>query len=250
MVLDIFKDFSRKNLICSLLGAMLVWSTCAYSEFHGALTATTNYVWRGYSKSSDHFSYNANLDYEHDTGFFIGTTASRVDFGDQGFGDRAQFEIVPYLGWSTDLGDKWRIDLQWSRYFYDGNVFGEFSDYNEFYGFLHYDDMISARIAFSEDLYHREHSAVDFEISGRYSLTDWLEFSAGTGYSLAKKAIEYDYLYWNAGLSAYYKYVVVDLRYMDALETASEHHWGSGSGADAYPETLNSTLVFSFSIGF
>ncbi len=244
------KESFRKNTAAFYLSLFLLFPFAVLSEIHGSITATTNYVWRGYSKSHDDFSALANLDYEHDSGFFLGTTASRVDFGDKGFDDRAQFEIIPYLGWSFPIAEEWRMDLQLSRYFYNGAIFGEHSDYNELYGFLHYSDLVTAKVSFSEDYYHRGHAAADFEASGRYPLTDWLEISAAIGYSLTKDAIEYDYLYWNSGISVYYKFLGFDLRYFDAMETAETHDAGVHDVIKNYPETLDSTVVFSISVGF
>lgn len=179
---------------CLVAPLFLIDSSPAFAEIHGALTIASDYVWRGYSKSSGDFAGQANLDYEHSSGFYFGTSASSIDAGDEAFPDRANFELTPYLGWSTPIVEDWRLDIQWTRYFYDGKVFGRFSDYNEFYWLLHYSDLFTGRVSFSDDFYHRGHASGDFELSGRYPVTDWLEFSAGVGYSLPKDAVEYDYL--------------------------------------------------------
>ncbi len=221
-----------------------------YAEVHGTASATSDYVWRGYSKSDGDFAFQLNLDYEHSSGFYVGTSASTVDFGDHGFTDSAQFEVTPYLGWSFSLSDEWRLDMQWTRYLYDGKIFGKNSDYNEFYWLLHYSDLFTGRVSFSENYYNRNHAAGYFELTGRYPLTDWLEFSSGVGYSLTKDAIEYDYLYWNTGLSVYYKHVVLDFRYLDAHITREEvltHHPDS---KEEYPEAIDATFVFTITVGF
>lgn len=41
------------------------------------------------------------------------------------------------------------MDLQYSRYFYDGLIFDKNADYNEFYLFLHYKGLLSAQILIS-----------------------------------------------------------------------------------------------------
>lgn len=244
------EGFSKKCSGVLYLHCILLYSSIGFAEIHGSATATSNYVWRGYSKSDGDFAFQVNLDYEHSSGFYVGTSASTVDFGDRGFSDRAQFEITPYLGWTFSLSDEWRMDLQWTRYLYDGKIFGEDSDYNEFYGLLHYRDLFTARVSFSENFYNRNHAAADFELTGRYPLTDWLEFSSGVGYSLTKDSIEYDYLYWNAGLSAYYKFVVLDFRYMDAHHTRQEVLDDHLDSEDQYPEAIDATFVFTITVGF
>ncbi len=239
-----------KCLFFLLLQCFVIYSPDAYAEFHGSFTATSNYVWRGYSKSDGKFAFQVNFDYEHASGFYMGTSASTVDFGDQGYDEPARFEITPYLGWNFNIVEDWRLDFQWTRYFYDGKLFGEFSDYNEFYWLVHYSDIFTGRISFSEDYYSRGHAAGDFELTGRYPLSDWLEFSGGTGYSLTKDTLEYDYLYWNAGLSIYMKYAVMDLRYKDAWHTVKTVTGSGYNGRAQYPEAIGATFVFSISVGF
>lgn len=219
------------------------------AEFHVNLTVTNNYVGRAYSKSDDNFAIQANIDYEHSSGLYLGTSVSNVDFGDDNFDDSAEVEVTPYLGWTFSLGEDWRLDTQWTRYLYDGKIFGHQSDYNEFYLFLHFRDLITARASFSENYYDQGNATSDYELTGRYPLTDYLEFSASGGYSLIKSVLEYDYAYWNAGLTFFYQYVALDLRYYDAFQTSTNdveviNPWPFD------PETIKPSFVFSLSIGF
>ncbi|MGR9106974.1 MAG: TorF family putative porin [Gammaproteobacteria bacterium] len=232
-----------------ILLLLLVYSCAGVAETHGTFTLTSDYVWRGYSKSAQGTALQANLDYEVARGFYLGSSASTVDFGDHAFADRSQVEITPYLGWSTPLAEDWRLDLQWTRYFYDGKIFGRYSDYNEFYGFLHYRDLASLAFSFSDDFYQRGHVSGNFELNARYPLSDWLEVSSSAGYSLTKHAVEYDYLYWNLGFSVYFDHLVLDFRYADAMQTDSvpvdpTRH------AEEFLETLKPTLIFLLTIGF
>lgn len=240
----------------SILLSRLLWSALILSnsgesiaDIHAAASVVSNYVGRGYSKSNDHFAYQANIDYENASGLYLGASASTVDFGDHGFADAADFEIMPYLGWSFSLNENWRLDSQWTRYLYDGNIFGMPSDYNEFYLFLHYRDIISFAASFSEDYYHRGHAAGIYELTGRYPITDFLEFSGSAGYTQTRKTLDYDYLYWNAGVTCFYKMISLDLRYADAI-TAADNHGDIATYYRNYPEVLSSTLLFSVTIGF
>jgi uncharacterized protein (TIGR02001 family) len=242
----------QSNLLPQLLCAILVlpYAGKIFADIHGAASVTSNYVGRGYSKSNDQFSYQANIDYEHKAGAYLGASMATVDFGDEGFADAARFEITPYLGWSFSLSENWRLDTQWSHYIYDGDIYGISSDYNEFYLFLHYRDIISLAVSFSEDYYDRGHPAGLFEMTGRYPITDFLEFSGSTGYTRTRKSIDYDYFYWNAGVTGFYKFVTLDLRYADAITTASSHSHGDADYTSYYPEVLSATLFFSVAIGF
>lgn len=223
----------------------LLNSSISLAEFHATLTAKTDYIWRVYSKTTGNFALQANLDYEHVSGGYLGISVSNVDFDDE-FNDPARVEITPYLGWTFKLSDDWRFDAQWIRYFYDGKIFDQRSDYNEFYLLFHYHDIFTARAAFSEDFYNQGHSAADYQLTGRYPFTDAFEFSTSIGYSQIRKTLEYDSLYWNAGLTYYYKFVALDLRYMDATRVTEEFE-----GQWTYdPEILDPSFVISFSIGF
>ena len=244
------QPYAEFNVIGALIIFLLATLTplSVNAEFSGSVTGTTNYIWRGYTKSNDHPALRANIDYEHSSGFYVGTWVSTVNFGDKGFDDRSNVEIAPYLGWTFSLSDDWRLDTQWTRYIYDGKIFGNESDYNEFYGFLHFRDVATVRIAFSEDAYNRGKPSADFELTGRYPVTDRLELSAGVGFSLTREVLEYDYLYWNAGFTWYWKFVGLDFRYLQAAEFNEK----IGVDRDPWlfePDPLGPTFVFSISFG-
>jgi uncharacterized protein (TIGR02001 family) len=241
-----------------ILTGMLIFlgQHSSYADVHGTLTGTTNYVWRGYTKNQNDFAVQGNLDYEHPSGIYLGFSASTVNFGDRSirkknsaelaFPDSARAEFTPYLGYTHKLTDDWRVDVQWLRYLYDGKIFGRQADYNEFYLFLHYRDLLTLRASVSDDFYGQNKVTSDYELTARYPLTDYLEVSSGVGYSQVEKVLEYDYLYWNAGVTGRYKFVLADLRYMHAFEatTADETTWKYN------PDVLHATFVFSISVGF
>jgi uncharacterized protein (TIGR02001 family) len=242
------KNFLKSIAFIKILSSavFLLNASHCFAEFNSTLTASTDYLWRGYSKTSGNFALQTNLDYEHASGGYLGISVSNVDFDDHDFNDPAKVELTPYLGWAFQLSDDWRFDAQWSRYFYDGDIFGHRSDYNEFYLLFHYRDIFTARASFSEDFYNQGHAASDFELTGRYPITDSLEFSTGIGYSQVEKILEYDNLYWNVGLTYYYKFVALDLRYLDAAHMTEEveNQWTYD------PEVIDTSFVFSISLGF
>ena len=243
---------SLKGIILSFMATCLIISPFStIADLHGTLTTTSNYVYRGYSKSYDKFALQANLDYESEAGGYIGASASTVDFDDkEDFDNTSQVEITPYLGWTYGLSDDWRFDLRYTRYLYDANIFGKKSDFNEYYLLIHYRDLLSANISFSEDYYNRGKSAQNYELTGRYPLTDYLQISSGVGYSQTKKTLEHDYLYWNAGLIFSYKFASLDFRYVDATEIATNQGSPSGGQFAYVPEVLKSYFVFTISLGF
>lgn len=234
-----------------LCGALFLLPCVSLAEFHATLTATTNNVERWFSKNNNHFAAQANIDYQHTSGWYVGSSASNIDYVSNNLENKAaQVEITPYLGWSSNLSNAWRLDTQWTRYLFDGNVFGRPADYNEFYLFLHYQDVFSGRISVAEDYYNLGNYAIDYQLTGRYPWTDSLELSASFGYSQTKAALGSDYPYWNAGLTYYYKFVSLDLRYMDATETSIDPVVAEQKHELYNPPLIDATVVFSISVGY
>lgn len=234
------------------LAVLLCQTSFADPEIHGTITGTTNYVGRMYSKSDNDFAIQANLDYQHPSGFYTGISASSFNIGQSDirpgfhFPNQARLEITPYLGWSFKLADDWRLDTQFSRYFYDGKIFEFSGDYNEFYLLLHYKDMLSASASFTDDFYGVGDIAFFYELTGRYPITDFLEFSSTFGYAQTGNVIAADYPYWSAGLTGRYKFIALDLRYHDARELSFDQQ----NVPPNHPEALKATVVFSISVGF
>jgi hypothetical protein len=87
-------------------------------------------------------------------------------------------------------------------------------------------------------------------LTGKYPITDSLEFSASFGYSQARASLGSDYPYWNIGLTYFYKFIAFDLRYMDATETSIDHAVEKQKHEHYDPPLLDSSVVFSISMGF
>ena len=92
--------------------------------------------------------------------------------------------------------------------------------------------------------------ALDYELTGRYSLTDYLELSAGFGFSQTKAVLGSNYPYWNAGFTCYYKFVSLDFRYRGATETSVDHAVEEQKHELYNPPMINASFVFSLSIGY
>ena len=223
------------------------FSATAWGEGFGALaTFSSNYFYRGYSKSDNQPTVRANIDYAHGSGLFVGSWVSWVNFGDKGYSDRTNIEIYPYLGFNLKMFEHWRIETELARYLYDGQIMGRFSDYNEYSAALHYSDLLSVRFDFANDAYHRGAGDVNLAITGRYPVfADW-EVSGGLGYNDAIPALEYNTLYWNLGVTwFFFKHCALDVRYVDAAEVSAD----SRDNALYLPE-LKQNFMVALSVGF
>lgn len=258
------KDFlkTKQNFLMPLIrllcmAMLFVQANSANAEIHGTVTATTNYVWRMYSKSNNKPAIQANLDYQHAVGFYSGVTASSFNIGKSEldedpdfpltFADQSQVEIVPYVGWNFKLADDWQMNLQYNHYFYDGLIYGLEPDYDEFYLFLHYKDLLSFQTSYAKDFYGLIGDAYNYELTGRYPITDYLEASGSFGYANTKSVLSADYAYWNLGLTGRYKFIALDLRYYEAEERNIAR---DEIDFFDHPRTQKGTIVFSISAGF
>ncbi|PXW80038.1 uncharacterized protein (TIGR02001 family) [Nitrosomonas sp. Nm84] len=228
----------------------LAYSINCYAELSGNLTGATDYMWRGYSKSDGKPVVQANIDYGFKSGVYLGTFASIVNFADHGFENRSTTEFRPYLGFAYKLSDDWRFNIAWTRYLFDGKVFGQVVDYNEFYFYSHFRDLLTINLNFSENSYQQNHMSFNSEITGRYPITDSIEISSTFGYNKQKKVLGYDYLYWTSGLTVYFsRNIGVDVRYYGGIHASSKNeglypNWGF------HPHVVDNRIVFSISIGF
>ena len=110
-------NFSR-TIIAS---ALLATAGVAQAELSANLGVVSNYYFRGVTQTGDAAAVQGGIDYNHESGFYLGTWASNVDFsGDDealdtnGDGNldtvisgssKADVEIDLYTGFGGDIGD-------------------------------------------------------------------------------------------------------------------------------------------------
>jgi uncharacterized protein (TIGR02001 family) len=80
----------------------LALSGSALAELSANIAATSNYVWRGATQTDDGAAIQGGIDYAHDSGFYLGTWASNVDFG-SGSGGEVEWDI--YGGYAGEFND-------------------------------------------------------------------------------------------------------------------------------------------------
>src|SRR5262249_26890266 len=78
--------------------------------------AVTDYRFRGISQSDEGPAIQGGVDYVHDSGIYLGTWASSIDFND---GDEANEEVDLYGGWSGDVGGS-TLTVGAAYYWYPG----------------------------------------------------------------------------------------------------------------------------------
>jgi uncharacterized protein (TIGR02001 family) len=231
----------------AIAGLTLWTATVADAQWHGSLAYTTDYPDRGYTKTNGGPSVQANLDYEHGSGWYGGIWVSSVDFADRRFRNRANVEWSPYLGRSMQLAADWRAELQASGYVFDGDFYGRSAHYAELYGFLHFREIATLQVGAAPDAYGGGEETVNVQVTGRYALSDTARISAGLGHYWAEDVFNYDYLYWNVGGTWFHRYGGLDLRYFGT--TQFEPSGGTWPAPGVHPEEVEG-VVLTLTIGF
>jgi uncharacterized protein (TIGR02001 family) len=118
------KQLTKISLIAAALSSTLFVSQSALAEVSANIGATTNYIWRGVSQSSDAASVSGGIDYAGDSGFYAGTWVGSLGDSDSGFnGTETDF----YLGFGGEV-EGFTYDIGYIYYLYtelDDSNFGE-----------------------------------------------------------------------------------------------------------------------------
>jgi uncharacterized protein (TIGR02001 family) len=90
-----------KSLALACSAALLGVSVAAQAELSANIGASSNYVWRGATQTDDEAAVSGGIDYAHDSGFYLGTWASNVNFD----GTSGEVELDLYGGYAGEIDD-------------------------------------------------------------------------------------------------------------------------------------------------
>lgn len=115
----------KKSLYSVLaLSTGLLLVSDGFAAVSGNISGTSNYLWRGVTQTNDAVAIQGSIDYSHDSGFYVGTWASNVDFGDD-----TSYELDLYVGYGGSITEDSSYDLNYLYYAYpdaEGSIdFGE-----------------------------------------------------------------------------------------------------------------------------
>lgn len=210
----------------------------------GILRVATNYDYRGYTKSDNHPTAQANIDLALRDSFFLGAWVSTVDL------DGADLELNPYVGKQFSLTPEWSLVTSLAGYFFDERVMGQRADYSEGLLQLDYRDLASLRFNIAPDYYGSGQTVLDTEMELRYPLSDATEASLGLGYQAGRKAVGYDNLYANIGVTWFLRpNLTLDLNYSPMHEMNERQHQ-TGAERVISEQDLDPPVILSVSLGF
>ena len=103
----------------TILASALVAATgVAQAELSANLGVQSNYYFRGITQTDDGAAVSGGIDYNHDSGFYVGTWMSNIDFTSA---PKANVEVDLYTGFGGDIGDSgFGYDLSAWYYYYPG----------------------------------------------------------------------------------------------------------------------------------
>jgi uncharacterized protein (TIGR02001 family) len=146
----------QKLMPIAVAATLLAGSTLAQAEWSasGNVALTSDYKFRGISQSNEDATVQGGLDLEHSSGFYLGTWASGVDFGDSNdSGSFGTMEIDYYAGYGSDIGDSdFSYDVGVMYYAYPGDTVDPEGDYVEIYGSVGWNDL-TVGVNYSDDYY-------------------------------------------------------------------------------------------------
>ena len=170
------KQLSSLCLAASVLAAApaMAWeSEDGQHSTSASVALSTEYVWRGVTRSDEKPAISGSFDYGHASGFYAGTWGSSTD----GFIDEdTSLELRTYGGYASEIGDSGiGYDLGMMRYMYPGS---NGSDWNEGYVTLSYSHF-SASVKHTTDVLGVGESATHYSLGFNYGLPMGVDFNAG-----------------------------------------------------------------------
>lgn len=209
----------QNNLKAAVLAALLLAPAVSFaqeaeeeSNFSWNAGVVSDYVFRGVSQSNRDVALQAGVDYAFgDSGVYVGTWGSTVDYGDY---DAPDYELDLYIGYNTDLGEKFNLDLMVTRYNYFNEADGYGSiDYNEFITKLAMKDVATLTLGYSNDYANSGEDYMYANLGNSWDLGK--DFSLNAAFGRTFDDTNGDYNDWNVGISKVLGNVEFGLNYYD-----------------------------------
>lgn len=198
----------NKKLITAAVSTALLSGIGATSvqafDISANVALVSDYRFRGISQTGTDAAIQGGFDASFEPGFYIGTWASSIDFGDvtDGSGSYGTMEIDYYAGWGGPVGDTdFGIDVGAYYYDYPGDTVDPEGDYLEFIATGSWRDL-ALTVIYSDDWYAETGEYWGFR--GGYSFSFAEDFTLGldAGYN------SFDDPYFPTGEDEYTDYSV------------------------------------------
>lgn len=205
--------------------------TASALEVSGNVTMATDYTFRGVSQTSEKGAIQGGFDIGFESGAYIGTWASNVDFGDEN-----TQELDLYVGYAFDVTEGVSLDLTAIQFIYPG--LEAIANYNEYMATVGIGDF-SLGLVYSPDYFgdgNGEATVVSLDYSLGLSEVMSLDFHIGQTTTEEDGLVDDDdgYMDYLVGLNYDVAAVTLTLAYV-------------GTDVDADNDYADDRLVFSIS---
>lgn len=196
----ILRSFAITSMIA--IPALISNQAMAVEGLSANVAATSNYLWRGVTQTDDAAGISGGIDYAASSGFYVGTWASNVDFGDD-----ASHELDLYLGFAGEINSALSYDLGYIYYAYPDSAEHDNSneyDFGEIYGSLTYQNFTFAANygVNNDDLAEHVDSSLYLSADGEFEISDGLTLNVHLGnYSFDDDYDHMDYTDYGISLS-------------------------------------------------
>lgn len=186
--------------------------------------------------SSGNPALQIGIDYEHDSGLFVGAWASTIDLT-SGLG-RRDVELDFYAGYHYAADAPWQVGLMLLRYTYPGETGTHSYAYNEVLLAASAGEHFFLELGYTDDLYGLDRSGRHWEIRTEWPIAGVWMFGAALGENDLSQLYARRYRYWDVGASARFSRFTFDLRWYD----------NQPPGGAASSMSANSQLVLAISV--
>lgn len=184
-------NFMKRTSIFALIAAGLTAPSAYAGEASANIGVTSNYLFRGVTQTADQTAVSGGLDYGFDSGVYVGTWLSNVDFGAGG-----QTEIDYYIGYSGEFSE-FSYDIGYAYYHYPEaeDTFGSDFSFGEIYASVSY-DFLTAGIFYVSNSKTDDTTGAEVYIKGDtyyYLSGSWdLENDWNAGFTLGRQTFSDD----------------------------------------------------------
>lgn len=196
-------------------------------DFSGSAALTSDYVLRGISQTQGDPALQVGVRATAANGFYASAWGSQIDYGPV-LGTDAEVDLI--AGWNRNLGTRWNLDLNLTRYRYPGTRGGVNLDYNEILATLTLDQRGWLLLGWSENVFASHRRGIYLEAGARFPLSAAFRFETIAAHYDLDAA--YGRSYRRAQLSAIYTLGAVDLR--------ASGHWTSDGAEQLFPQVAGS----------
>lgn len=225
-------------IVLTLLGSQVYVPDANTSELSGVATLASEYIYRGLAMSDGDPALQLGLDYEHDTGLFVGVWASTIDLS-SAIGQR-DMELDYYAGFHFASQAPLAATITVLRYTYPGQTGAHSYNHNEVLVGATWRQHYSIELGYTSDLYGLGRIGRHWELRSEWPVSHaWVISAALGGNDLSDVGVS-RYLHWDIGASARISRLTVDVRWYDNEKP-------DGFAAEA---SANSQIVVSVSAAF